>query len=105
MLEMRSMQDNFLLLHGNTTRGLERVQSSPQFEGQFGRMFRPREPADFDEKNLKALALRMGADVDHPTPEEEDDPEETPAISAGYPSRGQFIDPDLTFDPASSLQR
>ena len=32
------MPDHFLLLHGSATRGLERGQSSSQFEGRFGRM-------------------------------------------------------------------
>jgi hypothetical protein len=33
------------------------------------------------------------------------DPEENSGISAGYTYFGQFIDHDLTFDPASSLQK
>jgi hypothetical protein len=47
-----------------------------------------------------------------PTPETEADDEENtgpdakhPVISAGYTYLGQFIDHDLTFDPASSLQK
>src|SRR2546428_1368524 len=46
-----------------------------------------------------------------PTSEEENDDEENigtpdnPGISAGFTYLGQFIDHDLTFDPASSLQK
>ena len=40
---------------------------------------------------------------DPPTPETETDAEENQGISAGYTYLGQFIDHDLTFDPASSL--
>jgi hypothetical protein len=39
------------------------------------------------------------------TPESKDDDEENQGISAGYTYLGQFIDHDLTFDPASSLQK
>ena len=48
---------------------------------------------------------------DAPTPETEQDDEENvgtsgnPGIAAGYTYLGQFIDHDLTFDPASSLER
>jgi Animal haem peroxidase len=42
---------------------------------------------------------------DTPTPETQHDDEENAGISAGYTYFGQFIDHDLTFDPASSLQR
>ena len=38
-------------------------------------------------------------------PEGEEDDDENTAIPAGYTYLGQFIDHDLTFDPASSLQR
>ncbi|GAB3858111.1 heme peroxidase family protein [Hymenobacter terrigena] len=40
-----------------------------------------------------------------PTPEDQIDTEENPGIDAGYTYFGQFIDHDLTFDPASSLQK
>src|SRR5262249_40927011 len=39
------------------------------------------------------------------TPESETDDEENFGIAAGYTYLGQFIDHDITFDPASSLQR
>src|SRR5207237_5511804 len=61
----------------------------------------------------KKLADHMVADAEaEPTPEEKADDEENtgghpkdPTVSAGYTYFGQFIDHDLTFDPASSLQR
>lgn len=87
-------------------RGLDKVGSSPQFEGRFGRMFRTLPPARFAEEDLKKLANAMVAEPeDPPTPEDEVDAEESPDISAGYTYLGQFIDHDLTFDPASSLQK
>jgi hypothetical protein len=99
------MQDNFSLIHGNM-RGLERVQSSPQFEGRFGRMFRTLGPVYFDPKALRCLAAAMMAEPEtSPIPETQSDPEENTAISAGYTYLGQFIDHDLTFDPVSSLQQ
>jgi hypothetical protein len=51
------------------------------------------------------LARVMTADADTPTPEDQVDDEENSGISAGYTYLGQFIDHDLTFDPASSLQK
>ncbi|MGA2481501.1 MAG: heme peroxidase family protein [Candidatus Acidiferrales bacterium] len=74
-------------------------------------MFRTLPPAKFDEDVLKDLARAMTAPADPPTPEDQIDDEENvgtltnPGISAGYTYLGQFIDHDLTFDPASSLQR
>src|SRR5262249_7515272 len=62
-------------------------------------------PGRFDETILADLAKEMTADADPPTPEEQVDDEENSGISAGYTYLGQFIDHDLTFDPASSLQK
>jgi hypothetical protein len=92
-------------VHG-LVRGLDGVGSSPQFEGRFGRMFRTLPAAKFSEQALKDLGKAMIAELETPpTPETEDDGEENTAISAGYTYLGQFIDHDLTFDPASSLQK
>jgi hypothetical protein len=98
-------------IHG-VLRGLERVPLSPQFEGRFGRLFRSLPPARFDEEDLKSLASAMVAQAETtPTSEDEDDDEENigtptnPGISVGFTYLGQFIDHDLTFDPASSLQK
>ena len=65
-------------------------------------------PADFgptDADSLQALgvlAARMTADPD--PAKDGPDPEES-GIPSAYTYLGQFIDHDLTFDPASSLQR
>src|SRR5215468_2505859 len=90
--------------HGQL-RGLESAGRSDQFEGRFGRLFRHLHPAEFDESILTALAAKMVADPDPPTPETQVDDEENTGISAGYTYLGQFIDHDLTFDPESSLQK
>src|SRR5881628_2795152 len=109
--EMEATKDMPARLHG-TLRGLERVPGSPQFEGRFGRLFRTLPPARFDEEDLKSLASAMIAEAEaRPTSEDENDDEENtgtpddPGISAGVTYLGQFIDHDLTFDPASSLQK
>lgn len=92
--------------HGGEPRGINHHPSSSSFEGRFGRMFRTLAPAKFDENILKALAKEMMAEhEDKPTPESEIDGEENMGIDAGYTYLGQFIDHDLTFDPASSLER
>jgi len=92
--------------HHGEVRGLNLSRRSSQFEGRFGRMFRTLPAAQFDEQMLRKLADAMSAEAeDVPTPETEADDEENPAISAGYTYLGQFIDHDLTFDPASSLER
>ncbi len=91
--------------HGEL-RGLEATNSSPNFEGRFGRMFRTLHKAEFGEAPLKKLADKMSAEPEpNPTPENEKDDEESSVIAAGYTYLGQFIDHDITFDPASSLQK
>jgi len=104
----------FFRVHG-MVRGLEAVPVSPQFEGRFGRMFRRLPPAVFSEAALHDLAAEghvTAEQEEESTPETEADDEENvgpdatrPAISSGYTYWGQFIDHDLTFDPASSLQK
>jgi hypothetical protein len=97
---------NYIRPHGVGLRGLEVPRGSEQFEGRFGRMFRTLTPAEHRKEDLEKLAGAMTAELeDPPTPETEDDDEENPKISAGYTYFGQFIDHDLTFDPASSLQK
>jgi Animal haem peroxidase len=92
--------------HHGEIRGLSLSRRSTQFEGRFGRMFRTLPPAQFDEDILNKLGAAMTAEFEaQQTPETEVDDEENSGISAGYTYFGQFIDHDLTFDPASSLQR
>jgi hypothetical protein len=118
--------------HG-ALRGVDTAQS-PQFEGNFGRMFRTLPAASFDKDDLERLARGFGVDknrkegmtadpevvvdakgqpvrdpktgflIPKATPESQVDDEENVGIPAGYTYLGQFIDHDITFDPASSLQ-
>lgn len=91
--------------HG-VLRGLESTVRSHSNEGRFGRMFRTLPAAKYTEAALTALGKQMTAPAEEEqTPETEADPEENSGISAGYTYLGQFIDHDLTFDPASSLQK
>lgn len=96
-----------LRAHGEIKpRGSERVTLSPLHEGRFGRMFRKLSPAPtLPPDELVALANAM-VDTDSPTswdgaPTLRDNRD----IPAGYTYFGQFVDHDITFDPASSLQR
>jgi hypothetical protein len=87
-------------------------------------MFRTLPAAVFPEQDLVALARamtakpevvkeargkvsrdRLGRPIPSATPESMPDDEENFGIPAGYTYLGQFIDHDITFDPASSLQR
>jgi hypothetical protein len=109
--------------HGSI-RGADSPNSSSQFEGLFGRMFRTLPAAIFPEEDLAELARAMTAApevvtdaegnpkrdgnghlIPKATPESERDDEENFGIPAGYTYLGQFIDHDISFDPASSLQR
>jgi hypothetical protein len=100
--------------HSTPIRGLMSTNRSPQFQGRFGRMFRSLPKATFgrnekeNEDNLTLLGFQipssksgMSALFDPPT--DGPDPEES-GIPALYTYLGQFIDHDITFDPASSLQ-
>lgn len=93
--------------HSEPVRGLMATKKSPLFEGRFGRMFRSLPAARFGKNdaevlaNLKALGDAMSAKFDKPF--DGKDAEES-GIPALYTYLGQFIDHDITFDPASSLQ-
>jgi hypothetical protein len=103
--------------HGGGVRGERGPARSASFEGRFGRIFRTLPPAEFPAEDLEALAAQGNMSSE---PEAEDglpaaapedpktrfhDPEENAGIDAGYTYLGQFIDHDITFDPASSLDR
>ena len=94
--------------HSQVIRGLMSAKRSPLFQGRFGRMFRSLPPATFghteseNENNLKLLGAAMSASFD-PVKDGKDDEES--GIPALYTYFGQFIDHDVTFDPASSLQQ
>ncbi|WBO23839.1 peroxidase family protein [Sphingomonas abietis] len=93
--------------HGGV-RGANLSRSSLLFGGPFGRMFRALPAAEFgsdDEATIVALtALAAGMLAKHDPPFDGPDAEEG-GIPAAYTYFGQFIDHDLTFDPASSLQK
>src|SRR6266436_7467005 len=103
--------------HGGGVRGDDAVARSASFEGRFGRLFRSLPPGEWPKEALMALGLAMTADpeVDDKnknlpaaSPETDkkiQDDEENAGIPAGYTYLGQFIDHDITFDPASSLQQ
>src|SRR5712672_3251226 len=103
--------------HGGGVRGDDAVARSASFEGRFGRLFRSLPPGEWPKEALMALGLAMTADpeVDEKnknlpaaSPETDkriQDDEENTGIPAGYTYLGQFIDHDITFDPASSLQQ
>jgi hypothetical protein len=94
--------------HSEAVRGLMAAKNSPLFQGVFGRMFRSLPHATFgktdaeNEANLKLLGAAMSADFDAPKDGKDDEESGIPAL---YTYFGQFIDHDLTFDPASSLQK
>lgn len=94
--------------HGIPPRGLMSTGRSPLSEGYFGRMFRSLHAATFGANeqdninNLTALADAMSADFDPPRDGKDDEESGIPAL---YTYLGQFIDHDITFDPASSLQK
>ncbi len=120
-------------VHGEL-RGSDDPRRSRTFEGRFGRLFRSLDPAEFAlddtdpedgrnplprsagssesavtkvkresasaEKALEKLAHKMLQNTKAPPPETD-----LRMIPAGYTYLGQFIGHDITFDPASSLQR
>jgi Animal haem peroxidase len=96
--------------HSDPLRGLMSAATSPLFQGRFGRMFRFSPSAQFgsdedeNKKNLKILAEAMSATADPQDPKDGPDDEES-GIPALYTYFGQFVDHDITFDPASSLQK
>lgn len=94
--------------HGKIVRGLMSTKNSPLFQGRFGRMFRSLSPASFgkdDNENFKNLT-KLGAAMINDFDEPKDSPDgEESGIPALYTYLGQFIDHDITFDPASSLQQ
>ncbi len=86
--------------HGTEVRGAQLAPDSPFFEGRFGRMFQHLPRFRPSEKSLRDLAGHMFEPKTGNLAKFEN-----PDIPAGYTYLGQFIDHDITFDPASSLQR
>jgi hypothetical protein len=94
--------------HGGDLRGRALAPASSLYTGPFGRMFRALPPADFGEtdEQSKAALMELGKMMSAlpDPPKDAADPEES-GIPALYTYLGQFIDHDLTFDPASSLEK
>jgi hypothetical protein len=85
--------------HGYELRGLGYVPASRSYEGRFGRMFRLPPFTPTPERILEVAALMLEGDSAR------DSSFDNPDIPAGFTYLGQFIDHDLTFDTASSLDR
>jgi hypothetical protein len=97
--------------HSDTIRGLKAAGKNQIPLGddhRFGRMFPDLDAAKFgksaaqQERNLEKLADAMVSEFDKP----KDGPDgEESGIPSLYTYLGQFIDHDLTFDPAASFQK
>jgi len=105
---MNHMQLRNITPHGRGVRGLNLSRNSVFFGGAFGRIFRALPAAQFGanddetQANLKVLGKKMVSTKD--LPKDGPDAEES-GIPGLYTYLGQFVDHDLTFDPASSLQQ
>ena len=113
--------------HGSRPlRGLESTQQSTIGTAKFGRMFRWLEPAQVpknsnEQKEPEAIFTLLAeemvttefasnvAKAGNPPPDsplkEREPADENDTIPAGFTYFGQFIDHDITFDPASFLQQ
>ena len=94
--------------HGSKSRR-EPPPRSPFFHGKFGRLFRKlpawAPPGNTDEEKLGRIG-RLARQMQEPAGTGWDAPDlDNEAIPAAYTYLGQFVDHDITFDPASSLQR
>lgn len=99
--------------------GIDFVPHSKFHHGRFGRLFRNLDPGQFaDDVKAKEALTALGETMrDSSEPSEagsgggwretppNPDLGDNPNIPAGYTYLGQFIDHDITFDPASDLQR
>lgn len=82
------------------------VPHSTSTDGRFGRLFGKLPPwvppGKSDPDRVKAIDDFVAANMTLPQPES---PPQNEHIPAGYTYFGQFVDHDITFDPASSLTR
>lgn len=93
--------------HGSAKRDFL-VPRSPFYHGPFGRLFRqlpawvpPGASDAAKEQNIRAIAALMVEPEGPPDVPAGDNP----GIPVGYTYFGQFVDHDITFDPASSLSK
>jgi hypothetical protein len=102
--------------HGEVPRGLLITPSSSTRTGRFGRMFRRLPVYEHRRDSLIELAEAMiqrpvGGMLDGPlgAPDQNENTSRLDGgelrLPAGYTYFGQFVDHDITFDPASSLTR
>jgi Animal haem peroxidase len=91
--------------------GLSGVPHSRFHHGRFGRLFRNLPSAEHEDAALIALGGKMVDESEVPqgggwrTVPADPNQGDNPDIPAGYTYLGQFIDHDITFDPASKLLR
>src|SRR6202046_4801018 len=102
--------------HGQLMRGMEAAGKSDQtfksfktfksfdgiFGARFGRLFPKSTAGQFKHDALVKLANHMVSPFDPPKDGPDDEESGIPAL---YTYFGQFIDHDLTFDPATSFQK
>ncbi len=86
-------------VHGAQGRGLQYWPEAPLYQGRFGRLFGELPALELSEAEAADVAARMVEPAAEPAAED------NPAIPSGFTYLGQFIDHDITFDPASSLQK
>lgn len=101
-------------LHGGAPlRGLDTTPASNFTGGRYGRMFRDLPTYDVADASLVDLGKAIIQPAEPAKPLGVDDDDENTArldngelrLPAGYTYFGQFVDHDITFDPASSLTR
>lgn len=119
--------EDLIRSHASGTRGITVLPSSSFHRGKFGRLFRTLPGYDIPISRIDEIAALMieeepAAPPPQPppteigqtwaggvAPPEEEPPTGTPMdnrrIPAAYTYLGQFLDHDITFDPASSLTR
>ena len=99
--------------HSQQIRGLDAAgrrigNAKGTFGARFGRMFPDLPAAKYgvtkaeEDANLIVLAAKMISPLDLPKDEPDDEESGIPAL---YTYFAQFVDHDITFDPASSLQK
>jgi hypothetical protein len=93
--------------HLTAPRGRDLAPRSVLLEGRFGRMFRTLPPFEPDDAELDRLAQLMLEGNQLPGGWQPGEPQDldNASIPAGFTYLGQFVDHDITFDPASSLER